>query len=124
MLNGTDVRQVTAVAPMSATIVYGCANPGAVNNNNVERTVDLSGTTTALAGKQDFAYGATTATTACATKTGTWGENNTGVQWSVDLHLTGVGFVNSSHVGVNANTVSSDTITYDIPSAYQGGRCT
>ena len=77
MLNGINVRQVTAVAPLSATIVYDFANPTAVGTNNIELAVDLSGTTTALAGKQDFAYGATIAATACASKTGTGTENAT-----------------------------------------------
>ena len=121
MLNGTDVRQVTAVAPLSATIVYDFANPTAVGTNNIELAVDLSGTTTALAGKQDFAHGATMAATAYASKTGTWTENLTSTQWSPDFHRNGVGYMKSNHSGVGPNTASSDTITYDIPSAFLGG---
>ena len=43
MLNGTDVRQVTAVAPLTAAIVYDFANQSDPNNGNLELTVDLSG---------------------------------------------------------------------------------
>ena len=121
MLNGTDVRQVTAVAPLSATIVYDFANPTAVGTNNIELAVDLSGTTTALAGKQDFAYGATMATTAYAIKTGTWTESSTSDRWSPELHLNSVSHMVSQTIGVGDNTASTETITYDIPSAYQGG---
>ena len=42
LLNGVEVRQVTAVAPLSATILYDFANPSDPNNNNVELNVDLS----------------------------------------------------------------------------------
>ena len=43
MLNGASLRQVSAVAPLSATILYDFANPSDPNNNNVELSVDLSG---------------------------------------------------------------------------------
>ena len=42
MLNGTDVRQVTAIGPLQASIVYDFANPSDPNNGNVELSVDLS----------------------------------------------------------------------------------
>ena len=43
MLNGAALRQVSAVAPLSAAILYDFANPSDPNNNNVELSVDLSG---------------------------------------------------------------------------------
>ena len=43
MLNGAALRQVSAVAPLSAAILYDFANPSDANNNNVELSVDLSG---------------------------------------------------------------------------------
>ena len=43
LLNGADVRQVTGVAPLSATIYYDFANPSDPNNDNIELSVDLSG---------------------------------------------------------------------------------
>ena len=95
-----------------------------VGTSNIELAVDLSGTTTALAGKQDFASGATIAATAYATKTGTWTESSTANHWSPELHLNSVGHMVSQTIGVSANTSVAGTITYIIPSAYQGGRCT
>lgn len=173
LLNGTDVRQVTAVAPLSATICYDFANPSDVNNHNVELSVDLSGKqdtiqcvaasnlttfttpvtcqydltcadltdgqldswwaslqinsaissafSAAIAGKQDNTYGAVINATAYATKTGSWLEDSTSSYWRSDLHFNGVGVVESYGAGVGANTARTETITYDIPSAYQGG---
>ena len=43
LLNGVELRQVQAVAPLSAAILYDFGNPGAPNNNNLELSVDLSG---------------------------------------------------------------------------------
>ena len=62
MLNGTTLRQVSAVAPLSAAILYDFANPSDANNNNVELSVDLSAITTAIADKQDTIAGTFTPT--------------------------------------------------------------
>ena len=62
MLNGATLRQVSAVAPLSAAILYDFANPSDANNNNVELSVDLSAITTAIAGKQDTIAGTFTPT--------------------------------------------------------------
>ena len=43
LLNGVEIRQVQALAPLSAAILYDFGNPGAPNNNNLELSVDLSG---------------------------------------------------------------------------------
>ena len=42
LLNNAEVRQVTAVAPLSATILYDFANPSDPDNNNIELSIDLT----------------------------------------------------------------------------------
>ena len=43
LLNGVALRQVTAVAPLSAQIYYDFSTPSDPDNNNVQLSVDLSG---------------------------------------------------------------------------------
>ena len=51
----------------------------------------ISANTTAIAGKQDNAYGATLNAASFTSKTGTWGTNSTTTDWSSDLHINTVG---------------------------------
>ena len=85
----------------------------------VTDAASISANTTALADKQDNAYGATLNAASFASKTGTWGVSATTTSWSSDLHINEVGnvFTGSN----NANGVNTATITYTIPTAFVGG---